>query len=368
MAIHNRRLMVAAAAAAIAFGAVAATAQGPGTAIYDVKAGVDAWAQGDFGGAVAKWRPWADKGDADAQYNLGQAYMMGRGVVSDISIARTWYEKAAQQGHPQAAAHLGLILFQNGQQKQAMPWLRKAADADDLRAEYVVGTALFNGDLLPKDWVSAYAYMTRAADQGLAAAQQNLESMNQYVPADQKERGVALARQIERANAGAGPAKPTRIAQAGPRTVLPSSTALDSTLPAGPPGVVTHVATLPGVITRSAPPPRVAEAAPAAVAHAAPPPRATSPARTTPRPAEAAPAAGGAWRVQLGAFSSAANAHKAWETLRGQVGALSGLRPSFGAAGAMTRLQATGLPSRAAADKVCAAAKAAGSACFPVAP
>src|SRR5881398_2138414 len=89
--------------------AVAALAMTPYAARADVKAGFDAWQRGDFAAAVAEWRPLADRGDADAQYNLGQAYKMGRGVPSDLRIAQTWYEKAAQQGHPQAAANLGLM-------------------------------------------------------------------------------------------------------------------------------------------------------------------------------------------------------------------------------------------------------------------
>jgi cell division septation protein DedD len=72
--------------------------------------------------------------------------------------------------------------------------------------------------------------------------------------------------------------------------------------------------------------------------------------------------------VQLGAFGSPANAQRAWGTLRSKVGGLASLQPNYVSAGAVTRLQAGPLPSRAAADKVCAGAKAAGSACFPVAP
>jgi cell division septation protein DedD len=92
-----------------------------------------------------------------------------------------------------------------------------------------------------------------------------------------------------------------------------------------------------------------------------------APSEETHRAAPAAVAASeGRWRIQLGAFSSAANAHHAWESIRGK--GLGGLQPVFTSAGAMTRLQAGPLASRAAAEKACAAAKAAGSACFPVAP
>ena len=49
-------------------------------ALADVKAGVDAWARGDYAAAVKEWRGPATAGDADAQFNLAQAYRLGRGV------------------------------------------------------------------------------------------------------------------------------------------------------------------------------------------------------------------------------------------------------------------------------------------------
>jgi TPR repeat protein len=331
---------------------VAALALAAGVASADVKTGVDAWQRGDFGAAVAEWRPLADRGDSDAQYNLGQAYKMGRGVPADLRIAQTWYEKAAQQGHPQAAANLGLILFQNGEQQRAIPWLKMAADADDPRAQYVLGTALFNGDVAGKDWPRAYALMSRAAAQGFPPAAANLQSMDQYIPEAQRRQGLAMADQIERsANAGG---RPVRVAgQPGPRTILSPNNALTSTMPASPPLAVTQSRRMP------------AETAPTTViVHRGPPPP-VAVRRAAPQPApEAAPpaAAGGRWRIQLGAFSSAAGAHRAWDAVRGRLG---GLQPIYGAAGAMTRLQAGPLPNRAAAERACAAA---GSACFPVAP
>jgi cell division septation protein DedD len=342
MRFFASHLMAAAAAAALALAAGAAQA--------DVKTGVDAWQRGDFAAAVAEWRPLADQGDSDAQYNLGQAYKMGRGVPADLHIAQTWYEKAAQQGHPQAAANLGLILFQSGEKQRSIPWLKMAANADDPRAEYVLGTALFNGDIAGagKDWVRAYALMSRAAAQGSAPAANNLQQMDQFVPEAQRRQGLALAAQIERSAGGA----PRRIpGQPGPRTILPPNTALTSTLPAERP-----VRTAPAAPAEGpAPAVTVHHGAPASVAvhHNAPP---------APTPTAVVD---GRWRIQLGAFSSAAGAHRAWDGVRGRLG---GLQPIYGAAGAMTRLQAGPLPSRAAAEHACAAAKAAGWACFPVAP
>ena len=300
-----RQLSAACAAAALLLGA--------GAALADVKKGVDAWHAGNYAAAVKEWRPLADAGDADAQFNIGQAYKLGRGVPADLRLARAWFEKAAHQGHSQAQANLGLILFQEGERKGAMPWIRKAADAGDPRAQYVLGTAMFNGDLVAKDWPRAYALMTRAAAQGLPQAATNLEQMDKFMPLQQRQQGIAFARQME-----------TQAA---------------------------------------APAPRPARPAPATVARTPIPP--SQPLRQAAAPA---PAAGGKWRIQLGAFGTSANAQRHWNMVRGKAAALGALQPQFVAAGAVTRLQAGPLASRAAADKACAAAKAAGSACFPVAP
>ena len=64
--------------------------------------------------AVAIWRPLAEKGDADAAFNLGQAYRLGKGVPLDLAQAQTWLERAARKGHVDAQTTLGLLLFQNG--------------------------------------------------------------------------------------------------------------------------------------------------------------------------------------------------------------------------------------------------------------
>ena len=71
------------------------------------------------------------------------------------------------------------------------------------------------------------------------------------------------------------------------------------------------------------------------------------PAQTAPRPAAPALAsAGGRWRIQLGAFSSEANARRAWGAVAGR---LPGLSPNYVRAGAVVRLQAGPLRDRAAA-------------------
>ena len=44
----------------------------------------------------------AKKGDADAQFDLGYLYAVGRGVTRDEPLAAAWFLRAARQKHPQA--------------------------------------------------------------------------------------------------------------------------------------------------------------------------------------------------------------------------------------------------------------------------
>jgi TPR repeat protein len=338
----------------------------PAMASAGVKEGVDAWQAGNFGKAIAEWRGPSAAGDPDAQFNLAQAYKLGRGVPADMKMAQSLYEKAAAQGHEQAQANLGLILFQNGDRRTAMPWIQKAAARGEPRAQYVLGTAHFNGDLAPRDWPRAYALMTRAAAAGLPQASRSLAEMDKYIPIGQRQQGVAIARDFAAAEP-LGTDELRNVAQAPsaapPRTVPNPPASRTMTTQAAPPP-----RPAPPRVAAAAPPspPRPVEARPMPAAPV--PPRAVVAARPPARPVPApAVAAGGGWKVQLGAFGTPAAAQAAWASMRGAP-SLSGLRPMLVKAGTVVRLQAGSLPSRAAAANACAGAARVAKGCFPVAP
>ncbi|WP_408591670.1 tetratricopeptide repeat protein, partial [Novosphingobium sp.] len=170
----------------------------PITAHADVKAGVDAWSNGDFTSAVREWQGPAAKGDPDAQFNLAQAYKLGRGVPLDLTRAEALYLSAAKAGHARAADNYGILLFQTSRQTDAIPWLNASAERGEPRAMYVLGIAAYNGDFVARDWVRAYALMTRAAASGLQQAVTSLGAMNEAIPIEQRQQGAALAQELER--------------------------------------------------------------------------------------------------------------------------------------------------------------------------
>src|SRR4051812_21941730 len=158
-----------------------------------VKAGVEAWQRADYSAAVAIWRPLAVKGDADAAFNLGQAYRLGRGVPINLAAAKTWFERSADSGHVDAQTTLGLLLFQNGDQAGGLKWLKAAAEQGEPRALLVYGTALVNGDGVTQNPVLGYAYVSRAAAQGLGPAKDTLTQLDKILPVEDRKKGVALA-------------------------------------------------------------------------------------------------------------------------------------------------------------------------------
>jgi TPR repeat protein len=187
----------------------------PGAA-QTVRAGIAAWQQADYAKAVAIWRPLAEKGNADAAFNLGQAYRLGRGVALNLGAAQTWLERSARNGHVDAQTTLGLLLFDSGSRAAGLRWLRAAADQGEPRASLVYGTALFNGDGVARDPVRAYAYVSRAAAEGLAPAKTTLAEMDRVMPLAQRQKGVQLALANVKPKAAAKSAPPVTVAASSP--------------------------------------------------------------------------------------------------------------------------------------------------------
>lgn len=331
-------------------------------AAADVKAGVDAWSRGEYEAAVKQWREPALKGDADAQFNMGQAYKMGRGVKADLNVALDWYKKAAAQGHLQAADSYGHLLHYQGKIPESLPYLKTSADRGDPRAQYLLATELFNGAHIEKDWVRAYALMTRASSAGMAPASRSLAQMDQYVPLEQRQAATVLAGELEQR---ADRARTAQVAGFPINTAPPPNSAKPVTVPPSQippsttPGFPSNIP-IAGEPARSTPPIKVA---PAKTVPAKPAPAKPTPVKSAPVKAAATD---GAWRIQLGAFGDEANAKKLWASLESKNADMASLQPYLKAAGNVTRLQAGPFASKASAEAICTKLKATGQACIAV--
>lgn len=370
-----------------------AASAAPAPASTSVKDGVDAWESGDYQRAVAIWRPLAVNGDPDAQFNLGQAYKLGRGVPTDLAQAELWYGRAAKQGHLQAEDNLGLVLFTAGRRGAAMPHIRRSADRGEPRAQYVLGTAMFNGDLAEKDWPRAYALTKRASDAGLQVASARLAQLDGLIPLEQRQKGLAMLPAMEKDEARARLAAVNAAAPPAPKPAQPSIRA--ASLPPSAPGA----SYTPPPVIEPAPPPApvlsspaatkaaaaAAEATAAAEAAATPgtsydappesgplPPAATpappkpAPVRPAPQPPVQQATAASPWRAQLGAFSNENNARNLWFDLERKYSALKARQPYLVKSGKLTRLQAGGFASKGEAESFCTTMKKGGQPCMVV--
>lgn len=368
----------------LAAAALLAAAVGASPALADVKAGVDAWTRGDFPAAIREWQPLADKGDPDAQFNLAQAYKLGRGVPQDLTRSELLYAKAAAQGHLQAGDNYGLLLFQRGQHAAALPYIRSAAERGDPRAQYLLGLAYFNADGVSKDWVRAYALENLAAQPtsgapGLPQAKAALAEMDKYVAIEDRQRAISLAtelaaqaeanrqRQFAAVDLGtptmpvaAGPVATGMAGAVGPREAAPRpAMSAPVGLPPAPQPRVAANSSTPRVAANQ-PMPRMAISQPAPEPEARPAPKAAPKPAVAPRSIPV----GGAWKLQLGAFGVASNVESLWNKVKAMP-EIAGHPRATVPAGKVTRLLATGY-SEEAAQGACRKLVGAGLSCLVV--
>jgi hypothetical protein len=144
---------------------------------------------------LADLRARADRGDADAMFELGLRYHKGEGVERDDKTALQWHEKAAAEDHTKAEVQLGYMHAHGFGTKldfaQAAKWYRRAALKGDTTAEHNMGLQYLHGQGVKKDAELAYLWFRRAATRGHARAQFNL--------AECHEKGVGTERDSLRA-------------------------------------------------------------------------------------------------------------------------------------------------------------------------
>lgn len=120
----------------------------------------------------------AQQGHAEAQYQLGHCYYLGRGVEEDEAQAVQWYRKAAEQGYAPALASLAYCYSEgHGVKKnpaEAARWFQKLARQDTPEAWYWLGDCYENGSVVEEDEAQAVRWYRKAAEQGYAQAQDEL--------------------------------------------------------------------------------------------------------------------------------------------------------------------------------------------------
>lgn len=123
----------------------------------------------------------AEKGNKNAQYDVGVIYLYGRGVPKDENKAFEWFNKAAASGYSVAEYAVGRMYYygqgiaQSG--KLAQEWFQKAAEKGNADAQYALGVMYQFGKDVEKNLETAAKWYRSAAESGLAAAQYALGAM-----------------------------------------------------------------------------------------------------------------------------------------------------------------------------------------------
>lgn len=138
--------------------------------------------------AVQWYRKAADGGNTMAQLLLGYALMNGRGVAKDEATGVAWYNTAAQHGDAHAQRNLGIAYAEGSgvpkSDAQAAVWFRKAAEQGDVGAQDLYAAMLEEGIGVKKDLAQSAVWWSKAAAQGDADARKRLQELQrQGVPA-----------------------------------------------------------------------------------------------------------------------------------------------------------------------------------------
>jgi len=104
-----------------------------------LKDGLDAYHLGQFRRAYAIIKPWAEKGEPQAQFTLALMYSAGQGIEIDEQRAAYWFELAANQGHRDAQFFLAQTYEYgwgiNPSPNQAQEWYQRCAQQGEPRCQ-----------------------------------------------------------------------------------------------------------------------------------------------------------------------------------------------------------------------------------------
>ena len=125
--------------------------------------GMESYKRGNYELAFKRFKDLAERGNVNAQFNLGVMYRQGQGTAQDDKKAVGWWTKAAEAGHIDAQDNLGLR-YARGQ-----------------------GVA--------QDWVQADKWFTIAAIGGNQTAANNKKVVEVHMAPDKIAEANALAQQ-----------------------------------------------------------------------------------------------------------------------------------------------------------------------------
>ena len=170
---------------------------------------------------------------ADAQYGLGVMYENGWGTDQNHTKALMWYEKSAKAGHMMAHYRLGLLhegseeikpdpkksekwfdwaaaqaqndlgffyWYEKGDHNNALLWFNKAAANGNAESQYMIGQITRDGEGLPKDDVTAWAWWIISAANEYWMAKDNMSGSQSQMTPEQIAKAEELVKEMIKKN------------------------------------------------------------------------------------------------------------------------------------------------------------------------
>lgn len=127
----------------------------------------------------------ADKGNADAQYDIGEMYEKGSGVATDVKKAFGWFEKSAAQGHVKAEFKVAYMYYKgqgvDSNVKKAFHLMDKPANEGNVRAQYYLAQMYAHGDGTNADLEEAFTWYSRSSLGGYKPADEALAELKKTI-------------------------------------------------------------------------------------------------------------------------------------------------------------------------------------------
>ena len=123
---------------------------------------------------VAEYERAAQTGDAEAEFQLGRAYLRGQGVDKDPEKALDWMKKAASHGHADGLGAMGYFYAMGvvvpKDDAAAAEWFRKGAEKGSAKAQLNFGLALAKGKGVEANPSEGLKWIDKAVEQELPEA------------------------------------------------------------------------------------------------------------------------------------------------------------------------------------------------------
>lgn len=162
----------------------------------------------------------AERGDAEAELQMGLRYAEGDGVIKNDKEAARWFASAARHGQAEAQYRYGLALLQGRgvvqDYRNAFRWIESPAKRGHAQAQFTLAELYRYGTGTGVDKARAYLWYNLAAAQGVDVAAKARDSLTwqlkpeQLVAMQEEARRISQGEALPKPPADAAPVSPSR--------------------------------------------------------------------------------------------------------------------------------------------------------------